>query len=79
MVTLFTKNNCPNCKKVKRLLKVSGISYKEINVETDDNAFDFVKNQLGFSSLPVFELDKGEKTYHTNYSEILEKVKELRD
>lgn len=77
MVALFTKNNCSNCKKVKRLLKVSGITYKEINVEEDDSAFDFVKNQLGLSSLPVLETP--DKTYHNDYKEILEKVKELRD
>lgn len=53
MVKVYSKYNCKNCKQVKRLLKFSGIDYVEINVEDDAEAFKFIKEELGFSQLPV--------------------------
>lgn len=53
MVKVYSKYNCKHCKQVKRLLKVSGIDYVEINVEDDAEAFKYVKEELGFSQLPV--------------------------
>lgn len=53
MVKVYSKYNCKNCKQVKRLLKFSGIDYVEINVEDDAEAFKYVKEELGFSQLPV--------------------------
>ena len=53
MVKVYSKYNCKNCKQVKRLLKFSGIDYVEINVEDDTEAFKYVKEELGFSNLPV--------------------------
>ena len=53
MVKVYSKYNCKNCKKVKRLLKLSGIDYVEVNVEDDAEAFKYVKEELGFSNLPV--------------------------
>ena len=53
MVKVYSKYNCKNCKQVKRLLKFSGIDYVEINVEDDEDAFKYIKEELGFSNLPV--------------------------
>ena len=53
MVKVYSKYNCKNCKQVKRLLKFSGIDYVEINVEDNAEAFKYVKEELGFSNLPV--------------------------
>ncbi|QGJ84985.1 hypothetical protein [Lactococcus phage P1048] len=53
MVKVYSKYNCKNCKQVKRLLKFSEIDYVEINVEDNEEAFKYVKEELGFSNLPV--------------------------
>jgi glutaredoxin len=37
----------------KRVLKGEGIDYKAINVEEDAEALAYVKDELGFSSMPV--------------------------
>lgn len=53
MVKVYSKYNCKNCKQIKRLLKFSGIDYVEVNVEDDAESFKYVKEELGFSNLPV--------------------------
>jgi glutaredoxin 3 len=32
-VTIYTKNNCPNCVSAKRLLESKGLEYIEVDVE----------------------------------------------
>lgn len=57
MVKLYTKPKCPNCKQTKRMFKFSNIEFIEVNVMEDEVAFDKVKNELGFTSLPVIDAD----------------------
>jgi len=52
-VIVYTKNNCPQCDMTKRVLNGEGIDYKAINVEEDTAALAYVKDELGFSSVPV--------------------------
>lgn len=52
MVTLYSKNNCIQCKMTKRFLADQGIDFKEINIEEDQSAIDWLKAQ-GFRSAPV--------------------------
>lgn len=74
MVKVYSKYNCKNCKKVKRLLKVSGINYVEINVEDDADAFKYVKEELGFSQLPVI-VAQGEEPFQFDNNKVTEFVK----
>lgn len=52
MITVFTKNNCPSCIFTKRKLQQLGVNYKEINVDEDLAALEYLM-KCGFRSLPV--------------------------
>ena len=77
MVKVYSKYNCKNCKQVKRLLKFSGIDYVEVNVEDDAEAFKYVKEELGFSQLPVIVAEEQEPFQfdHAKINEFVEGYK----
>lgn len=77
MVKVYSKYNCKNCKQVKRLLKFSGIDYVEINVEDDAEAFKYVKEELGFSNLPVI-VAEGVEPFQFNSTKVNEFVKSYK-
>jgi glutaredoxin-like protein NrdH len=52
-VTVYTKYGCPQCDMTKRVLDGEGIEYTAINVEDDEKAMKFVKEDLGLTSMPV--------------------------
>ena len=65
-VTVFTKNGCPQCDMTKRVLTGEGIEFVAINVEEvqeekfelngvviEKTPLDYVKEDLGFSAMPV--------------------------
>ena len=74
MVKVYSKYNCKNCKQDKRLLKFSGIDYVEINVEDSAEAFKYVKEELGFSNLPVIVAQDVEP-FEFNYIKVNEFIK----
>lgn len=41
-VTIYTKNNCPNCVAAKQLLKAKNMEYREHNIETNQAAADWL-------------------------------------
>lgn len=53
MVTVYTKYGCPQCDMTKKVLTENGVEFKTINVQDDGAAFNYVKDELGFSALPV--------------------------
>jgi len=57
MVTVFSKNNCMQCKMVKKWLTDKSISFEEVNMDENPDAVANVK-ALGFMSAPV--VTKGE-------------------
>lgn len=59
-VTVYTKHNCPACELTKTILVNEGIEFKTVNVEEDSNALDYIKNTLGFTSVPVVEVEGSE-------------------
>ena len=73
MIKVYSKYNCKHCKQVKRLLKVSGIDYVEINVEDDAEAFKYVKEELGFSQLPVI-VAEGQEPFQFDHAQVNEFV-----
>ena len=51
-LTIYSKNNCAQCKMVKKQLDAKSISYKEINLDEEPEFIPVVKN-LGYSAAPV--------------------------
>ena len=77
MVTVYTKDNCPNCKQTKRMFKFGKIDFKEVNVEKDEDAFNYVKYDLGLKSLPVIEVE-GSEPFAYNREKVAEFVKNYK-
>ena len=66
-LTMFSKNNCPECTSAKRFLTKRGVPYTEINVETDTEPrsefkgrtpFDHVVETYG-RKMPTMVLEDG--------------------
>lgn len=53
-ITIFSKNNCMQCKMTKKLLDKEGADYQEINIDERHEMIDYVKD-LGFSAAPVIK------------------------
>ncbi|HEL9598514.1 TPA: glutaredoxin-like protein NrdH [Streptococcus suis] len=56
MVTIYSKNDCVQCKMSKKFLDQHNVAYKEINLDEQPEFIDHVKN-LGFSAAPVIETE----------------------
>ena len=54
MVTVYSKNNCVQCKMTKRFLDSNNITYQEINLDEQPEYIEHVKG-LGFNAAPVIE------------------------
>lgn len=54
MITVYSKNNCMQCKMTKKFLDQNGASYKVINIDEQPEQVEYVKS-LGFASAPVIE------------------------
>lgn len=53
-ITVFSKNNCMQCKMTKKFLDQNGADFEEINIDEKPEKIEYVKN-LGFSAAPVIE------------------------
>lgn len=51
-VKIFSKNNCMQCKMVKRFLTDNKIDFEEVNIDEKPEAINWLKEQ-GFQSVPV--------------------------
>ncbi|KXU02718.1 Glutaredoxin-like protein NrdH, required for reduction of Ribonucleotide reductase class Ib [Streptococcus constellatus] len=54
MVTIYSKNNCVQCKMTKRFLDTNHVEYREINLDEQPEYIDHVKS-LGFNAAPVVQ------------------------
>ena len=54
MVTIYSKNNCVQCKMTKRFLDSNHVEYREINLDEQPEFVEHVKN-LGFNAAPVIQ------------------------
>ena len=43
-ITIFSKNNCMQCKMTKKLLDKEGADYQEINIDERPEMIDYVKD-----------------------------------
>ncbi|HFH8283620.1 TPA: redoxin NrdH [Streptococcus agalactiae] len=53
-ITIFSKNNCMQCKMTKKFLDQHGADFEEINIDEKPEKIEYVRN-LGFSAAPVIE------------------------
>lgn len=51
MIDVYSKNQCPNCDILKRLLKEKQVEFSEFNIESDNVKREFLLG-LGFRSVP---------------------------
>lgn len=56
MVTIYSKNDCVQCKMSKKFLDQHGVAYKEINLDEQPEFIEHVMG-LGFSAAPVIETE----------------------
>jgi bacteriocin-like protein len=56
MLVVYSKNNCPNCVKLKNQLKMWNVEYTEQNIEENMDARNFVVDQ-GHRTAPVLYND----------------------
>lgn len=61
-VTVYTKNGCVACNFTKQTLEAEGIEFEAINIQetptikvdgVDKDAIEYLRDELGFSSMPV--------------------------
>lgn len=52
MLLIYSKPNCVQCTQTKRWCDRKGVAYVELDVTTDNSAYETVRN-LGYTSLPV--------------------------
>ena len=55
MITVYSKTNCPHCVNAKKYLESKNINYREVNIEQDSQAREFVLSQ-GHRSVPQIYL-----------------------
>jgi glutaredoxin len=52
MLTVYSKNNCPYCVKLKNQLTSWNVEFNEVNIEQDKDAKNFVVDQ-GHRTVPI--------------------------
>ncbi|MFU2204094.1 glutaredoxin-like protein NrdH [Streptococcus hyovaginalis] len=53
-ITIFSKNNCMQCKMTKKFLEKEGAEFVEINIDEQPEQVEYVKS-LGFATAPVIQ------------------------
>lgn len=56
MLTLYSKNLCSNCVQAKNFLQSKNINFREINIEQDAEAREFIVQQ-GLRTMPQIFMD----------------------
>jgi glutaredoxin len=56
MLTVYSKNLCSHCDQTKNYLKSKNINFREINIEQDVEAREFIINQ-GLRTMPQIFMD----------------------
>lgn len=52
-ITVYTANTCQQCHVTKRFLDKNGLTYQEINIDSDPSAREYVTQGLGYTQAPV--------------------------
>jgi glutaredoxin len=56
MITIYSKNNCPQCQQAKQLLDVHNITYTEVKCDQEPAAREFMLSE-GHRSVPQIYRD----------------------
>lgn len=56
-VTVYTTTTCPYCVMLKNFLKDKDISFREVNVQKDPLAMQYVMNKTGQMGVPQSEIN----------------------
>mgnify|MGYP000288929924 FL=1 len=56
MLTMYSKNNCPYCVKLKNQLTSWNVGFNEVNIEQDKDSKNFVVEQ-GHRTVPILYND----------------------
>ena len=56
MITIYSKKFCPNCEQAKNYLRTKNINFREINIEQDAEAREFIIQQ-GLRTVPQIFMD----------------------
>ena len=70
-VVIYSKRMCQNCEKLKNWFNENDLSYKEIKVDENNEALEFIKEQ-GLMSLPQVFIDGVHRPHEPIYSGLLE-------
>ncbi len=62
-VCIYVKSNCMPCKRTKKELELRGVTYTEVNLETDPAALAYVQG-LGHQQAPVVVVDTETQPVH---------------
>lgn len=57
-ITIYTKSNCPNCVTAKQLLKSKGLTYNEVNLDSDAERAAFMDMFKDVRQMPQIFIDK---------------------
>ena len=64
-VTIYTKpSGCFGCNKTKQLFTEAGLSFHEEDITTNEAAFQYIIEELGYSQVPVVVYDKDGSENH---------------
>jgi glutaredoxin 3 len=55
-VLVFTTSTCPWCRRAKECLAAKGLSFREVNVERDEEAFRQMVEMTGRMAVPVLKI-----------------------
>lgn len=68
---LYTKQNCPSCLQVKRLLSYLQVGYEECRTD-EVEAYRSHVLELGFRSLPILEREGGGAVLASDQAKLME-------
>lgn len=57
IIRVYTKSNCPNCDSVKKLLRMKGLVYGEINLDREEEREGFYQMFPGVRQMPQVFID----------------------
>jgi glutaredoxin-like protein NrdH len=64
-LTIYTKpSGCFGCSKTKQKFVEAGLAFQEVDVTTNEAAFEYITEELGYSQVPVVVYDRGGTENH---------------
>ena len=71
MLTMYSTTWCGYCRRLKLQLEQAGLSYREVDIERDDDAARFVENVNGGNqTVPVIEFPNGRTVTNPSLAEV---------